>query len=452
MKYSPVGDRLWVTSFSSSNSVLTFGMDADYAGNTTIHGKFTSNLTVDGVTITTPSSTDEHGFVAQLNPAGDLNWIRKIIPGSNSYFAKYLEVDDSGNVLFENYNTSTINGITNNGFYTLTKLDQNGNVLWRYNTSINTGGMYNDNLIAEFNGGYVIAGSISDTTTIAGVTIYPVIDTIIDQWNDTMIFPRPETLLIFLDVNGNEIDFRTIQGSGYHYLSSLYATDSILYVSGQVYGFVTNGTQTVNTTSVKNFLTAYDLTLNPLFITTSIPFEIRGLYSNQSHIYTVGINWESDGYMEKFDTHGIIQDTITIVSSNTDYIQDIRGFDNGKVVIVGNSSAQVNVCGFTMSPESGFGSYVLKLDGEILWQEELEITSQNILVYPNPTNSNLTIITPFDSGTIELMTLDGKTLVDIDTDKILSTNLDCSKYNSGLYILKITDNLTKSYCRRIFIE
>lgn len=452
MKYSPDGNRLWVTSFSSTNSVLTYGMDADYSGNTTIHGKFMSNLTVDGVTITSSSSIEECGFVAQLNPSGDLNWIRKIIPGSNSYSANYLEVDNSGNVLFENYNTSTINGITNYGFYTLTKLDPDGNVLWRYDKDINTGAYYNDNLIAEFNGGYVIAGSISDTTVIAGTTIYPVIDTIVDQWNDTTFSLRPETLLIILDVNGNEIDFRTIEGSIYHSIYALYATDSKLYVSGRVNGYLTNGSQDVYTTSAKNFLTAYDISFNPLFMETSTPFEARGLYANQSHIYTVGINWAADGYLEKFDTQGILQDTMAIVSWNSDYIQDIRGYDDGKVVIVGISSAPVDVCGFTMNPVSGFGTYVLKLDGEIVWQEELEIDGQNILAYPNPTNSNLTIVTPFESETIELLTLDGKSLVKFDSENMLSNTLDCSEFNSGIYILKIIDNERKSYCRRIIVE
>ncbi len=451
MKYSPLGDRLWVTSFSSSISVLIYGMDADYTGNTSIYGKFRSNLSVDGVTITTPSSTDENGFVAQLNPDGDLNWIRKIIPGSNSYSAKYLEVDDSGNVLFENYNTSTINGITNNGFYTLTKLDPDGNVQWRYDTNISTGGYYNDNLIAEFNGGYVIAGSISDTTIIAGTTIYPVVDTIVDQWNDTTFSLRPETLLIFLDVNGNEVDFRRINGSIYHSLYALYATDSKLFVSGRINGFLTNGSQNVYTTSEKNFLIAYDLTLNPLFMETSNPFERRGLYVNQSHIYTVGIN-SGDGFLEKFDTLGILQETMSIVSSNSDYIQDIRGYEDGKVVIVGTSSSSMNTCGFTMNPVSGFGAYVLKLNEEIVLNEEKEIDGQNILIYPNPTNSTLNIATPFESGTIELLTLDGKTLIKFDTDHLLSTMIDCKEFVSGVYILTITDNVKKSYCRRIIVE
>lgn len=452
MKYSPDGDRLWVTSFSSPKSVLTFAMDVDYAGNTTIHGQFRNSLNVDGVTIMATSTWNENGFIAQLNPNGDLNWIKKIIPGSPSYWARYLEVDDSGNVLFENLNTSTIDGITNYGFFTLTKLDPGGNILWRYDTELYGGSNYKSNLIAEFNNGYVIAGRIYDTTYVAGSTIYPAIDTIVDQWNDTIISLRPETLLIFLDYNGTEIDFRRIHGPADHYISSLYATDSILYVSGRVNGVLTNGSQQVNTSTLENYLMAYDIALNPLFMETSKYFERRGLYANQSHIYTVGIITGGDGYLEKFDTQGILQDTLAIVSSNIDYIQDIRGYNDGKVVIVGISPAPINICGFTMNPVSGFGGYVLKLDGEIVQLEELENDDQNILVYPNPTYSILTIETPFDSGSIELLTLDGKTLVEFDSNNMLLTKLDCSEYHSGVYLLKITDNKSKFYCRRIIVN
>jgi hypothetical protein len=198
MKYSQNGDRLWVTSFSSSDNVFTFEMDVDNAGNTTIYGKFRSNLSVDGVTITASSSSSENGFVAQLNPDGDLNWIKNITSSSANYWARYLEVDDSGNVLFENYNTSTIDGFTNYGHYTLTKLDPLGNVLWRYDKELFGGSNYKSNLIAEFNNGYVIAGHINDTTVIAGTTIYPTNDTIIDPYNDTTLLLKPETVLIFL--------------------------------------------------------------------------------------------------------------------------------------------------------------------------------------------------------------------------------------------------------------
>jgi hypothetical protein len=446
MKYSQNGDRLWVTSFSSSDNVFTFEMDVDNAGNTTIYGKFRSNLSVDGVTITASSSSSENGFVAQLNPDGDLNWIKNITSSSANYWARYLEVDDSGNVLFENYNTSTIDGFTNYGHYTLTKLDPLGNVLWRYDKELFGGSNYKSNLIAEFNNGYVIAGHINDTTVIAGTTIYPTNDTIIDPYNDTTLLLKPETVLIFLDNDGNETDVRIIEGSEVISIYALYATDSILYVSGRGNGLLTNGSQQVNTPSWMNFLTAYDTTLNPLFLETSVPFENRGLYANESHIYTVGA--KGGGYMEKFDTQGILQDTLAISS----YIQDIRGYNDGKVVIVGISSASLNTCGFTMNPENGFGGYVLKLDEKIVNQEEFDNHVQNILVYPNPTHTNLTVKTPFETGSIELLTLEGRSLFELDSENMISTQIDCSEYNSGVYILKITDNKSNFYCRRIIVK
>ena len=67
---------------------------------------------------------------------------------------------------------------------------------------------------------------------------------------------------------------------------------------------------------------------------------------------------------------------------------------------------------------------------------------QNIAVYPNPTNSELTIKSPYQS-TVELLSLDGKHIADF-TCNIGENKLQTNTIESGYYFLKFTSNTSST--------
>ncbi|WP_405208398.1 glycoside hydrolase family 9 protein [Aquimarina sp. LLG6339-5] len=80
---------------------------------------------------------------------------------------------------------------------------------------------------------------------------------------------------------------------------------------------------------------------------------------------------------------------------------------------------------------------------------DLEETSEDFKVYPNPTNKTLNIKTPFSNGSssIELYSIQGKKVFSKELNSEQS-NLDISNLSAGLYLIKINSN-TNSYTTKI---
>ncbi|MBH8558539.1 T9SS type A sorting domain-containing protein [Hymenobacter negativus] len=96
----------WTSARSlGTGSQFAGGAAIDAAGNTYEAGSFNTNITLDGVTLTSQGSTD--GYLAKFSPSGALLWVRQI--GSAGYDSAFeVAVDASGNAYLVGSFTGTI--------------------------------------------------------------------------------------------------------------------------------------------------------------------------------------------------------------------------------------------------------------------------------------------------------------------------------------------------------
>lgn len=72
----------------------------------------------------------------------------------------------------------------------------------------------------------------------------------------------------------------------------------------------------------------------------------------------------------------------------------------------------------------------------------------DIFLYPNPTDGVININTRFTSGTYQVYNLQGKVIIQNILDST-NNSIDFSKFDSGIYLLKIKEDSGKTYFKKI---
>ncbi|MFO1128620.1 MAG: SBBP repeat-containing protein [Rhodospirillales bacterium] len=130
VKYAPSGGKpLWTKKIGTSSTDLSTGVAADAAGNIYVSG-YTAGV-LGGVRY--GSDLDEDAWVAKLNAAGAILWIRQIGTDQDDQ-ANAVAVDKQGNVIIAGATHGPLDGADPKATdYDpwLAKYDGNGNLLWK---------------------------------------------------------------------------------------------------------------------------------------------------------------------------------------------------------------------------------------------------------------------------------------------------------------------------------
>jgi hypothetical protein len=179
-KYTSTHALVWADAFkgsggSDSNEVEAVATDA--AGNVYVDDGFFGTLTVGGVTLTSNSQSG-NSFVAKLNSAGVVQWVRQLSSPSLAFvFNNSVAVDGSGNScvsgdftgsLTVGSTTLTAAGSSEDGFFA--KFDPSGNVLFAKQLG-GKGTSAVDSIAVTSAGSILLGGAFTGTVTFGPSTL-----------------------------------------------------------------------------------------------------------------------------------------------------------------------------------------------------------------------------------------------------------------------------------------
>ncbi|MBW4665966.1 MAG: SBBP repeat-containing protein [Cyanomargarita calcarea GSE-NOS-MK-12-04C] len=175
-KLDSSGKFLWAQKLGGTSSDFGFGIATDGAGNSYATGFFSGSATFGSTTLT--SAGNEDAFITKLDSSGKFLWAQKL-GGTSSDSGYAIAADGSGNT----YVTGVLNAISIPGSVNasvnsttsddafITKLDNNGNVLWTKNLG---GAFLSDRgigITADAAGNTYATGFFSGTTTFGSTTL-----------------------------------------------------------------------------------------------------------------------------------------------------------------------------------------------------------------------------------------------------------------------------------------
>ncbi len=357
-----------------------------------ITGNFTGSITFGSTTLNAASALDIDIFITRFDLAGTCNWAVKaggIDPDlglciKKDIISNYIYV--TGN--FSNTATFGSNSVTSTLFSDmyLAKYDLSGNNIWVKKG----GGDGNDTgngLGIDQNGNVVVTGSIGDTAWFDGYVLY-------DNTNGNMFVAKYNLLGVCQWAKG---------GGG-----------------------------TVNDGGV-------DVAIRPdgyVFVTGS--FNSTANFSG----ITLVSNGASDAFILAYMPYGSIAFASKIGGTGFDGGTGIE-FDGNILYAIGEFSGTVTMGSSSVtSPLGVSGTYLTKINGGTVGMDEINNVENSLDIFPNPVKDYLTVTIPsnFQSDfEIEILTIEGKTLLKQDFDKTVTGNIQFKTdfLSSGNYFIKL---------------
>jgi Secretion system C-terminal sorting domain/Beta-propeller repeat len=428
LKLDGSGNFVWAKSFGASQDDTVYGLDVDAAGNVYTTGTyfytvdFDPNAGVTNLTSTSAYPTVEM-FISKLNTSGNLVWAKSIGSQWGGEEARTIAVDATGNIYtagqFNNfvypvdfdpsaavYNLTPVGGTD----VFVSKLDATGNFLW----AKQFGGPDNDlatDITLDATGNVYCTGSFKGVAdfdpSVSTLTLNSSIST------GTPIVTSPiENSFVFKVTTAGAIawakGFETIGTAG----------------NSQGYGIALDAAGNVYTTG--RYADACDLnpsaivfTITPISTYWSEAF-VHKLDANGNFIWAVGMGGTSTDYGNNL----LIDDDNNIYS--TGYFQMAQNdFDPGTPV-------------FALNPNLG-GGYVHKLGTGPVGINEINNSSSNFNIYPNPSNEILNIKLDASNESHRLLVI-----TDVLGQVVLSktitennTQLNISDFTKGIYFITV---------------
>ncbi len=240
---------LWAKGSAPAGNGGVGAIATDVAGNAHVAGYFTGTVSFGTNQLTSISGLA--GFIAKLDPDGNFLWVRSVT-GSNECIPYSLALDNQGNSyvvgLFRStgtFGTNTLVKPFGDRDAFITKLDREGNFLW----AVRAGADGDDSatsVAADGAGGIFLGGYFERTVTFGSAVL-----------TNGNFLPYGEAFVARLDGAGNFLWAKRAGGNDDHYLLSVSSdTGGNAYVAGSSRGFVSFGTNTVNSGSYFNAFTA----------------------------------------------------------------------------------------------------------------------------------------------------------------------------------------------------
>lgn len=458
-KFDLSGNVLWANAINGNDQVWGVDVTTDSNNNVYVTGYFyaptiyfTAN---DSIKKTEGSSSDV--FLVKYSSNGDFQWAKS---GAGTYsLAKSVTCDSQNNVIISgSYNgmitfSETDAASTLTGIY-LAKYDGQGNLIWLKSGTSNSQCWFND-LISDDDNNIYATGKISQTIKFGAYTV-PNIggdDMVISKFNssgDLMWmevegndYPASTTVSnydcgnsIALDQNGNVFVggslLDTIDASGQGMTSYQFATIVKYDNNGMQLWLNKYGDNEVNI--IKNI--ALDNNGDPLVI---------GNYSGEFAIGSYQLPTQSSdsrAFLAKFNS----------TDGNPLWASEHGTTTTGEILGVGiqinpmtNERYTTGTYRNTFSFEGntinsiGFGDIYLTADQSILGIDEYHKSENNILVYPNPATSMVSLSLPaseLNYADVIIYNLSGKIVLQSTLNSQHGV-IDIAALEAGNYIVKI---------------
>ncbi len=392
-------------------------------------------------------------WLVKTDSVGNLLWQRSLGSSMNN-LPSDMDMDDEGNIYVMGLSLGIGGDVTaSNGFYDFwfAQVNQDGILTW----DKNLGGSYTDNglCITSTNDGGVIVGGIIDDTD-GDITCNQ------EPWNKTAWVVKLDSMrnIEWQQCYGGTytesvVDIKTTDDGGYILFGLTNSND------GDVIGFHGIPGQpgigdiwVIKTDSIGQIEWQRCLgdtqDENPDFIkiTPEGNYLIGGTTnSNNGDVsgnHSIGNYY--DQWLVKLDAQGAIIWQQCIGSSLYNSISDAYILSESEIFVIG-SAPDINNGDVSCNLKGGGDVWLYKLIDTTVNINELELYNSKIKVYPNPAGSVLNISFPENMDTrktfIEIIDINGRTLLKSKSLSDLS-QLDISKINSGIYLVKIQNDKT----------
>ena len=475
-KYSSTGSLLWAKKLagkiSSNGSTITY----DKLGFIYVAGIFADTVDFDpsASTYTLVASGNVDAFISKYDLSGNFIWAKKV-GGTQQDDCRSISTSISGDVYITGTFAGTADFDPSASSYPLTssgsddiyilKLSSLGNFVW----AKKVGSFYQDiaNSITVDPLGFVhVVGLFQGTVDFdpnAGVyNLFSVSNT------------NQNTFILKLDAIGNFVFAESFEGS-YSNKGTSVTVDlqSNIYITGGYSGIVDfdPSPNTYNLTASNTLYSCYIVKLDKfgslLFaksidnpgssgsLGTSISVDNKKsiyVYGGYSYIYndfdpgpgtyTITCNGQNDIFILKLDSTGMFSWIKNFGGTGYDYSTSMSISKFGGIYTTGYYSNTVDFntdAGTYNLTAVNYDGFVHKmLEGITIGVEETK-TNSLLSIYPNPTNSLLTINSKTELQKIEIISVDGKVLLNEVPTNITHT-LHLDNFANGIYFVNLYQN------------
>ncbi|MEL1243274.1 T9SS type A sorting domain-containing protein [Flavobacterium sp. DGU11] len=352
VKFDSTGNVQWVKSTKVEETAYTGAIAFDTPGNVYTAGFFHGSYVLGNITLETEEN-QYCAFVAKSDPNGNIIWAKKPATtgeGFHGIEADGMALDPEGNIYVVGRmsgDTAIFGNITvpivNNSDFFIAKFDNNGDALWVQTIQNHSVHQIPSHLVCDSSGNLYMCGSYNNTLSIGNTTYGTE-----GESSTFMVKYNPEGNLLWANSN-------TVSESDIYAIDIAMDTQNNVYTAGNFY--------------------MHTVSFNGIEVTNS------------------DTEWQSEPYVAKYDTYGVIQWAKTIGGSiDNQYMWSIDTA-GGNIYVSGYFDSDVIHFGETTfaREEGGTSSFIGKFDtdGNYLWAEQIEGQSvfQRFITVDTDTNS-----------------------------------------------------------------
>ncbi len=477
VKYDSLANVIWAKKAGGNDRDAGYGIAIDNNGNSYISGTFRSTtITFDSITLTNTNPPFDDLFIAKYDAFGNILWVRNGI-GSSYDQAIDITVDASGyvyvtgsflspvlflgNNILINYSGGSINEIF------LAKYDSLGNIIWARssNGSGTTGaGDYGYSIKADAGGGVYVTGDFYGPTLAFNNTI--LINNDSSGINNDIYLAKYDSSGNFIwatSVGGHENDgSRTcaLDGYGHLYLTGYFESPSVNFGNITLVN-ISNSYDDI-------FITKYDTSGNVMWAKSAggnyqdegvgiAPDQNGNLYISgdfKSSLITFGITslvqaGYKDIFIVKLDSAGNTLWAKQIGGSGFEYCNGLGLDANGYLYVAGGYESPMLAFGNTILTNAGnYDVFIAKLDTTFTTGIQEINTSYSISLFPNPTDSHLTITSPATIDEIKISNLLGQVIYHTKPNQ---KNVELQIDREGVYFVSLTTG-TQTVTRKLVVQ
>ena len=435
LKLDSNGNHVWNAQFQNPTNTqydrdAIYSMKVDNSGNLYATGTFNGTVDFDpsstgvnsSTSVATALSTDV--FILKLNSTGGLVWAKALQNSSLSTGSKFdkgiaIDVDSAGNVYTTGYYWDSVDadpgaGVHNLVAYTssnpqisggntqyISKLSANGDFVWAYDLvgGHNDAGLPNlavdsaDNVIVTGDSfGY--SGALRDFDFGSGTADLPVDS---GSW--------------VLKINSN---------AGFIWVKSTAVTIGSINSSSSISpGLTLDALGNIYTTGTFGYNGPVD-------------------FDPSAGTYSVTSAGSYDGFVSKLDTNGNFLWVSKLGGTGLEICYSIALSPLGKVTVSGSTNAGFNKLASIVAVTTG--GFLASYTQPALANNQFEL-DKNILVYPNPANSDISVKFKnlMENGTLKIISLTGQTVFEKQHFSGTDFSFDVSYLSAGLYLIQVSD-------------
>lgn len=471
VKYDPSGNVLWAKGATGASNEGGNNITLDASGNVYVVGTFNSSSLTFGTTTIALHSYDDI-FVVKFDPSGNVLWA-KDAGGAGNDIGQNIAVDNSGNTYITGYfasssitfgsttltNTSGGTGSAGTNDFFVAKYDASGNALW----AKSAGGSSNEQgngIATDASGNVYLTGNYTSSGITFGTTSFTNgggIDYFTVKYNSSGAVVWAKTASgasneggngLKLDANNNPIIVGTFNSS------TLTFGTTALSVHGYDDIFIIKYDSSGNVLWAKNAGGLGNDIGNAICVDGSGNSHITGYFSSATIVFgsttltnlggAGGSSGTNDIFIAEYDASGNVLNAGSVSGS---------GNDQGNAIAV-DGSGNSHITGFYASSSIAFGTtpILTNAGGNDLFVAKtgtstairgIENQNGSIIVYPNPANSLLQIVSSSEEANLLQIT-------DILGNEVMHTimqrgkaSIDVSSLVNGVYFIRTNQGIQK---------